>query len=191
MSNFLQPHWQKHARLPCPSLSPRICSYSCPVSQWCHPTILCSVVPSSSCPQSLPASGSFPMSWLFASGGQSIGASASASVLPKNIQAWFPLALTGLISLLSRGLSRVFSRIIKYINIAVQPSPLSIFKTLILQNENCIPLSQQLSITPSSQPPGKHHSTFWFCEFDYLGSSYDWNHTSLCFVTVITLSITT
>ena len=102
----------------------------------CHPTILCSVVPFSSCPQSFPASGSFPISWLFASGGQSIGASASASasVLPKNIQAWFPLALNGLISLLSRGLSRVFSRIIKYINIAVQPSPLSIFKTLILQN---------------------------------------------------------
>ena len=83
-------------------------SNSCPLSQWCHPTMSSSVVPFS-CPQSFPASGSFPMSQLFTSGGQSIGASASASVLPMNIQGWFPLGLTGLISLLSKGLSRIFS----------------------------------------------------------------------------------
>ena len=90
------------ARLPCPSLSPVICSTSCPLSQWCHPTISTSVAPFSSCPQSVPALGSFPVSQLFASGGQSIGASTSTSVLPMNIQDWFPLGLTGLISLQSR-----------------------------------------------------------------------------------------
>ena len=89
--------------------SPRVCSNSCPFSQCCHPTILSSVVSFSSCSQSFPASGSFPMSWLFSSGGQSTGASASASVLPMNTQSWFPLGLTGLISLLSKRLSRVFS----------------------------------------------------------------------------------
>ena len=88
------PHWLQHTRLPCPSPSPRVCSNSCPVSWWCHPTIsLFSVVPFSSCLQSFPASGSFPMNRLFASGDQSIGASASASVLPMNIQGWFPLGL--------------------------------------------------------------------------------------------------
>ena len=81
VSDSLQPHELQHARLPCPSLSPGICSNSCPLSQWCHPTILSSVVPFSSCPQSFPASGSFPMSWLFSSGGQSIGGSALASVV--------------------------------------------------------------------------------------------------------------
>ena len=95
--------------LPCSSPSPGACSNSCPLSRWCHPTISSSVIPFFSCPQSFPASGSFPRSWLFASGGQSIGASASVSVLPKNIQGWFPLGLTGLISFLSKGLSRVFS----------------------------------------------------------------------------------
>ena len=84
MSNSLKPHELQHTRLPCPSLSPRVCWNSCPLSWWCHPTISSSVVPFSSCPQALPASGSFPVSWLFASGGQSIGASASASVLPMN-----------------------------------------------------------------------------------------------------------
>ena len=109
MSNSLLPHGLQQDRLPCPSPSPRVCSNSCPLSQWCHPTISSSVVPISSHLQSFPASGSFPMSWLFPSGGQSIGASASASVLPKNIQGWFPLGQTGLNSLLSKGLSRVFS----------------------------------------------------------------------------------
>ena len=96
------------ARLPCPSLSPRVCSNSCPLSRWCHPTISSSAVPFSSSHQSFPASGSFPVSWFFTSGGQSIGASASTSALPMNIQGWFPLGLTGLISLLSKRLSRVF-----------------------------------------------------------------------------------
>ena len=89
----------------CPSLSPGVCSNSCPLSEWCHPTISFSITPFSSCPQYFPASGSFSMSWLFASGGQNTG----ASVLPVNIQGWFSLALTGLISLWSKGLSRVFS----------------------------------------------------------------------------------
>ena len=103
------PHGLQYARLPCPSLSPRGCSNSCPSTQWCHPTNSSSVVPFSSCPQSFPASGSFLMSQLFASGGQSTGASASASVLPMDIQGWFLLGLTSLISLQSKGLSRVFS----------------------------------------------------------------------------------
>ena len=108
VSNCLWPHGLQHTRLPCPLLSPGVCSNSCPLSQWCHPTISSSVTPFSSCPQSFPASESFPISWLFASGGQSIGASASTSVLPMNIQGWFPLELTGLI-LRSKGLSIVFS----------------------------------------------------------------------------------
>ena len=107
MSNSLQPHGLQHSRLPCPSPTPRACLNSCPSSWWCHPTISSSVVPFSSCLQSFPASGSFPMSQLFASGGQSTGA--SVSVHPMNIQDWFPLGLTGLSSLLSKGLSRVFS----------------------------------------------------------------------------------
>ena len=111
MSDCLPPHGLQHARLCCPSPSPRVCSNSCLLSRWCHPTISSSVAPFSSCLQSFPASGSFPVSQLFASGGQSIGASASASVLPMNIQDWFPLGLTGLISLLSQGFLRVFSSI--------------------------------------------------------------------------------
>ena len=105
----LRPHRLQHARLLCPSLSPEVCSASCPLSRWCHPTISYSVTCFSSCPQSFPASGSFPMSWFFTSGGQNIGVSGSASVLPMNTQDWFPLGLTGLISLQSKGLSRVFS----------------------------------------------------------------------------------
>ena len=109
VSNSLQPHGLQHARLPCPSLSPGICLNSYPLSRWCLLTILSSVTPFSSCPQSFPASRSFPMSQLFTSGGQSIGVSASTSVLPMNIQDWFPLGWTGWISLQSKGLSRVFS----------------------------------------------------------------------------------
>ena len=107
----LWPHGLQHAMLPGPSPTPRAYSNSCPSSQWCHPTISSSVIHFSSCLQSFPASGSFPVSQFFASGGQSIGASASASesVLPMNIQDWFPLGLTGLISFQSKGLSRVFS----------------------------------------------------------------------------------
>ena len=109
MSNSLRPHGLQHARPPCPSPTPRACSKSCPLSRRCHPTILSSVIPFSSCPQSFPASGSFQMSQLSASGGQSIGVSASASVLPVNIQDLFPLGWTGWISLQSKGFSRVFS----------------------------------------------------------------------------------
>ena len=108
VSDSLWLHGLQHARLPCPSLSPGVCSNSCPLSGWCHPTISSSVA-LFSCLQSFPVSESFPMNQLFISGGQSIGASASASVLPVNIQDLFPLGLTGFISLLSKGLSRVFS----------------------------------------------------------------------------------
>ena len=105
----LRPHGLQHARLPCPSPTPRAWSNSCPLSWWCHPTISSSVVPFSSCLQSFPASGSFPVSQFFTSGGQSIGASASASIVPLNIQDWYPLWLTGWISSQSKGLSRIFS----------------------------------------------------------------------------------
>ena len=109
VSDSLQPHESQHARPPCPSPTPGVHSNSCPYSQWCHPAISSSIIPFSFCPQSLPASGSFPMSQLFAWGGQSIGVSASASVLPMNTQDWSPLGWTGWISLQSKGLSRVFS----------------------------------------------------------------------------------
>ena len=109
VSDSLWPHGLQHARLPCPSPTPGAYSNSCTWSRWCHPTILSSVIPFSSCLQSFPTSGSFPMNQFFTSGNQSIEVSASASVLPMNIQDWFPLGRTGLISLLSKGLSRVFS----------------------------------------------------------------------------------
>ena len=109
VSDFLWPHGLQHASLPCPSLSPRVCSSSCPLSQWGYPTISLSLPHFSSCPQSFLASGSFPMSWLFASGGQCTGTSVSAPILPMNIYGWFPLGITGFISLQSKGLSRVFS----------------------------------------------------------------------------------
>jgi len=109
VSNSLWPHGLQHTRIPCPSPFSRAFSNSCPLSQWVHPTISSSVTPLSSCLQSFPASGSFPVSWLFTSGGQSTGVSASALVPPMNIQDLFPLGLTGLISLQSKGLSRVFS----------------------------------------------------------------------------------
>ena len=109
VSDSLQPHESQHASPPCPSSTPRAYPNSCPLSWWCHPTISSSVVPFSSCPQSFLASGSFQRSQLFTSGGQSIGVSASTSVLPMNIQDWFPLGCSGWISLQSKGLSRVFS----------------------------------------------------------------------------------
>jgi len=109
MFDSLWPHGLQHIRPHFPLPTPRVYSNLCPLSQWCHPTISSSIVPFSSCPQSVPASGSFPMSQFFASGGQSIGVSASASLLPVNIQDWFPLGWTGWISLHSKGLSRVFS----------------------------------------------------------------------------------
>ena len=109
VSNSLWPHGQQHTKSPCPSPTPGVYSNSCPSSRWCHPTISSSVIPFSSHLQSFPASESFPMSQFFPSGGQSIGVSASASVLPMNIQDWFPLGWTGWISLQFKGLSRVFS----------------------------------------------------------------------------------
>ena len=107
VSDSLQPHELQHAKPPYPSPTPRVHSNSCPLSWWCHPTISSSIVPFSSLLQSFPASGSFQMSQFFTSGGQSIGISASTSVLPMNIQDWFPLGWTGWISLQSKGLSRV------------------------------------------------------------------------------------
>ena len=109
MTDSLKPHELQHVRPPCPSPTPGVHSNSCPFSQWCHPTILSSATPFSSRPQPFPASGSFPMSQFFTSGSQSIRDSASVSVLPMNMQGWFPLGLTGLISFQSKGLSRVFS----------------------------------------------------------------------------------
>ena len=102
VSDSMQLHELQHTRPPCPSPTPGVYPNSRPLSQWCHPTIPSSIVPFSSCPLSFPASGSFPVSWFFASGSQSIGASSSASVFPMNIQGWFPLGLTGLISLTSK-----------------------------------------------------------------------------------------
>ena len=109
VSDSLQPHESQHARPPCPSPTPRVHSNSCPSSWWCHPAISSSVIPFSSCPQSLPALESFPMTQLFAWGGQSIGVSALASFLPMNTQGWSPSEWTGWISLQSKGLSRGFS----------------------------------------------------------------------------------
>ena len=124
MYNSLWSHWLQHIRFPCLSPSPGVCSNSCPLSRWCHPTISSSVIPFSFYIQSFPVSGSFPMRWLFPSGGQSSRTSASASVLPVNIQGWFPLGFTGLISLLSKGLSKVFSNttVQKHQLFSTQPS---------------------------------------------------------------------
>ena len=119
VSDSFRPHGLQHSRPPCPSSTPRVYSNSCPLSRWCHPTISSSVVPFSSHLQSFPASGSFQMSQLFTSGGQSIGVSVSASVPPMNTQDWSPLGWTGWISLQSKGLSRVFS------NTTVQKHPFS------------------------------------------------------------------
>ena len=113
MPDYLRPHGLQHARLPCPSLSPGACSNSSPCNQWCHPTISSSVIHCYSCLLSFPLSGCLLMSQLFTSGGQITGVSVSASVLPLNIQDWFPLGLTGLIYQ-SKGLSRVFNRVQKH-----------------------------------------------------------------------------
>ena len=123
VSDSLQPHGLQHTRPPCPSPTPGVYSNSCPLSQWHHPTMSSSVI-LFSCLQSFPVSGSFPMSQFFASGGQSIGVSASASVLPINIQDWSPLGWTGWISLQSKGLSRVFSNttVPKHQFFSAQPS---------------------------------------------------------------------
>ena len=124
LSDPLWPHELQHTRPPCPSPTPGVHPNPCPFSLWCHPTISSSVVPFSSCLQFSPASGYFPISQFFTSGGQSIGASASTSVLPMNTQDWFPLGWTGCISLQSKGLSRVFSNttVQKHQFFGVQPS---------------------------------------------------------------------
>ena len=124
MSNLLWPHGLQHTRPPCPSPTPRIYSNSCPLSQWCHPNISSSVIPFSPSLLSFPASGSFPMSQLFASGSQNIGVSALTSFLPMNTQDWSPLEWTGWISLQSKGLSRVFSNttVQKHQFFSTQPS---------------------------------------------------------------------
>ena len=124
VSDSLRPHESQHARPPCASPTPRVHSNSCPSSRWCHPAISYSVIPFSSCTQSLPASGSFPRNQLFTWGGQSIGVSASASVLPMNTQDWSPLRWTGWVSLNSKGILRVFSNttVQKHQFFSAQPS---------------------------------------------------------------------
>ena len=135
VSTCLWPHGLQHARLPCPSPTPGACSNSYPLSRWCHPTISSSLALFSSCLQSFPASGSFPVSQFFTSGGQNIGASASVSVLPMNIQDWFPLGLIGLISLQSKGLSRVFCIVQKHqflvLSFLYGPTLTSIHRTML------------------------------------------------------------
>ena len=136
VSNSLWPHESPHTRPLCPSPTPRVYSNWCPSSWWCHPTISSSVVPF--CLQSCPASGSFLRSQLFSSGGQSIGASASVSVLPMNIQGWFPLGWTTWISFQSKGLSRVFSTVQKHQFFGAQPSSQSNshISTWLLENQS-------------------------------------------------------
>ena len=145
MSDSLWPHEPQHTRPPCPSPAPRVYPNPCPLSWWCHPTISSSAVPFSSCPRSFPAPGSFPMGRLIASGDQIIGA--SASVLPMNIQDWFPLGLTALISLLSMGLLRVFSNttVQKHLFFDAQPSLWSSFHmhTWLLEKPG-IPISVRI-----------------------------------------------
>ena len=144
MSDSLQTRGLQHARLPCPSPSSGACSSSCPLSRWCHPTISSSVVPVSSCLQSFPASGSFPVSQLFKSGGQSIGASVSASVPPMNIQDWLSLGLTSLISLQSKGLLRLFS------NITVQKHQFLGTQTCLWSNSHIHIVQFSCSVTSDS-----------------------------------------
>ena len=161
MSDSLPPHGLQHTRLSCPSLSPRVCSNSCPFSWSWHITISSSVIHFSSCPQFFPESGFFPTSQLLAWGGQSIGVSASVSVLPVNIQGWFPLGLTGLI-LLSKGLWRVFSAPVrKHQFFGAQPSlwSNSHIPTWLLEKPWCVCVSHSVvsnSATPwtvAHQPP--------------------------------------
>ena len=154
-------------RLPCPSLSPGVCSDSCPLNWWCHPTISSSVT-SFSCPQSLPASGSFPMSWLFASGGQSIGVLAPSLAFPMNIQGRFPLGLTGLISLLSKGLSRIFS------NTTAQKRR---FVTLL---DNTV-LGFLGSVGTNSNKPAFIFCTFPICQVTSLSTAYSLVKTRVLF----------
>ena len=163
VSDSLWPHELQHTRPPCPSLTPGVYSNSCPLSRWCHPAIWSSVVPFSSCSQSLPASESFPKSKLFAWGGQSIGVSALASVLPMNTEDWSPLEWTVWISLQSKGLSRVFS------NTTVQKH--QFFGTQLSSKSNSHihmwPWEKTIALTRWTFI-GKVMSLFWIC---YLGWS--------------------
>ena len=157
MSNSLQLPGLQHTRLPCPSPSPKVLSNSCPSSQWCHPTISTSLTPFSSCPQSFPASGYFPMSQLFTSGGQSIGASTSSLILPMNIQGWFPLGRTDLI-LLSKGLPRVFS----------SPTVQKYSAFIIIQLSHLYTTTGKLYLWLNRRLSAKWHLCFLMC---YLGLS--------------------
>ena len=139
MSDSLWPHELQHTRTPCPPPTPGACSNSRPLSRWFHPTISSSVDPFSSCPQSFPASGSFQMSQLFTSGSQSIGVSASALVLPMNIQDWFPLGWIGWISLQSKGLSRVKSINSSALSFLCSPTLTSIWSSLVAQRVKHLP----------------------------------------------------
>ena len=152
MSDSLQPHGLQHTRLPCPSPTPGAYSNSFPLSQLCHPTISSSVVPFSSCLQSFSASGSFPVSQFLTSGGQSIGVSASASVLPMNIQDWFPLGLTGCLFLQSKGLSRVWR--LPLITVTPKTSASSFLFSVSLSL--CT-----LLLSPNSLPSPKQHPLLW------------------------------
>ena len=189
MSNCLRPHGLQHARPLCPSPTPRVCSNSCPLSWWCHPTSWSSVIPFSSCLQSFPASGSFPVSQFLTSGGQSIGVSASASVLPMDIQGWSPLGWTGWISLLSRELLRIFSST----SLKASVLWLSVFfmvhshlsmtagKTVYVRAQLCLTLCNSTDCSP---PGSSVHGLFqtrileWVAVSSSRGSSQprDWTH---------------
>ena len=170
MSDSLRPHELQHARPPCPSPTPGVYPNPCPLSRWCHPTILSSVIAFSSCPQSFPASGSFQMSQLFTSGGQSIGVSASTSVFPMNTQDWYPLGWTGWISLQSEGLSRVFSNttvqkhqffsaqlLSEYLGYSTWPLHTSSCQSFVLLPIVCILMNvffEKVPLLPVPPPPG-------------------------------------
>ena len=162
-------HELQHTRPPCPSPAPRVYPNSCPFSQWCHPAISSSVVPFSSCPQSLPASGSFPVSQLFASAGQSTGVSASASVFPMNTQDWSPLGWTGWISLQSKGFSRVFS------NTTVQNAS-SVHLSSVAQSGPtlCDPMNCSMPGLPV------HHQLLEFTQTSSIESMMPSSHLILC-----------
>ena len=157
MFKSLWPRGLQHPQLPCPSPAPRVCSNSCPLSLWCHPTISSSVVPFSSCPPSCPASGSFPTSQIFTSGGQSIGASASASVLPMNTQDWFPLGLTDLISCDPRNSQESFQHHSSQASILWHFSPFSFLPLIYHPSPSPSPHSLPPSLSHYDYPTFSHY----------------------------------